>query len=103
MKKVHYSPHPVIPRPGARTYNDGKFWHFGTRYCCHELCSVFCDPAPFGFGTNHEAADVLQEDKRYVPLGTELDKMRAFEAGFREKNAVIGNDANRVRMDMGEA
>ena len=36
------------------------------------------------FTSDHEAADVLQEQQRYPPLAGKLNKMRAFDRAFGE-------------------
>ena len=40
---------------------------------------------------------------RHVALVAELDEMRALQRGLREQHAVVGDDADRQAVDMGEA
>ena len=45
----------------------------------------------------------MEEDDGDLALAAELDEMRSFERGLREKNTVIGDDANWVPIEMAEA
>ena len=72
-------PHAIVPSTCTCTYNNCKFRNVGTCYCGHELCTVLGYAALFGIGANHEAAYVLEKDKRDVALGAELDEVCAFE------------------------
>ena len=49
---------------------------------------------------DHEAGDVLQEDERRVGLVAELDELRALLRRFGEEDAVVGEDADRVAVDV---
>src|SRR6185312_11177800 len=55
------------------------------------------------FLANHEAGDVLQEHQRDLALATQLDEMRSLQRAFAEENSVVGDDADRIAPDMGEA
>ena len=55
------------------------------------------------FAPDHEAGDVLQEDQRHAPLAAQLDEVGALERRLREQDAVIGDDADRVAVEPGEA
>ena len=52
---------------------------------------------------DHEAGDVLQEDQRHAALGAQLDEVRALQRALREQDAVVGDDADRIAPDVGEA
>ena len=52
---------------------------------------------------DHEAGDVLQEHERDAAAVAELDEVRALLRGLREQDAVVGDDADRVAVDVGEA
>ena len=52
---------------------------------------------------DHEAGDVLQEEKRDVALARELDEMRALERAFAEQDAVVGEDADGEPVDVRKA
>lgn len=47
--------------------------------------------------------DILQEYKRYLPLSAELDKVRALDGPLGEEDAVVGNDADGIAVNAGEA
>lgn len=98
-----YVPHAVIPRSSAGSEDDGEFGHVSASDGRDQLCAVLGDPPFLRVGADHESADVLQEDKRDVSLGAELDEVRAFERGLREKNPVVGQNANLLAVDASEA
>ena len=78
----------------------------GTRVCGNSmdhLRAVFGDAACFVFLADHEAGDVLQEHKRDAALVTEFDEVSPFERGLAEQHAVVGDDADGVSVDAGEA
>ena len=52
------------------------------------------DPLVLVAAAHHEAGDVLQEDQGDAPLRAELDEVRALLSGFREDDAVVGDDAH---------
>src|SRR3546814_10174807 len=52
---------------------------------------------------DHEAADVLQEYQRDAAPAAQLDEMRALQRGFREENSVVGEDADRIAVEMRES
>ena len=54
------------------------------------------------FAADHEAGDVLQEHQRDLALRTQFDEMRAFLGGFREQDAIVGNDTDGAAFHMGE-
>lgn len=97
------SPHSVVARPGAGSKYHGKFGHLGACHRGDQLSPVFGNSALLRVGTNHEPADVLQEDEWDMPLGAELDEMCPFERGFGEENPVVGNDTDLFAVDAGEA
>ena len=64
--------------------------------------SLAMPPASY-FLPDHEAGDVLQEHQRDVALARELDEVRALERALAEQDAVVGEDADRVAVDVREA
>ena len=68
-----------------------------------ELRAVFGDAAMFVFLADHEAGDVLQEDQRRVALRAQLDEMRPLERALAEEDPVVGQDADRMTVDVREA
>src|SRR5690606_19997430 len=70
---------------------------------CHHLGAVPGNPFVFVFATHHETGDVLQEDQRNAALAAQFDEVGAFLGGFRKQDAVVGDDAYRHAVDMGES
>lgn len=61
------------------------------------------DAVALGLGADHEARDVLEEDERDAALGAELDEVGALLGRGGEEDAVVGDDADLVAVDGGEA
>ena len=68
-----------------------------------ELGGMFRDAAALRVRADHEAGDVLQEQDRRSALVAQFNEMRALHGGFGEQNAVVGEDADRLAMNPGEA
>ena len=101
-RAVRSSAHAVVARARAGPDHDGEFGHVGAGDRRDEFGAVFGDAAFFGVGADHEAADVLEEDEWDAALGAELDEVGAFEGGGGEEDAVVGEDADGVGVDVGE-
>src|SRR5690606_20626096 len=87
-----------------RTANDGgDLRHASGRYRRHQLGTVLGDAAGLIFAPDHEAGDVLQEEKRDLALAAELNEVRALQRRFREEHAVIGENAHRHTVKMRKA
>src|SRR5580700_4113456 len=67
------------------------------------LGAVLSDAARLVLPAEHEAGDVLQEDQGNPALVTQLDEVGALERGLAEQDAVVGDDADGVAVDAGEA
>lgn len=52
---------------------------------------------------DHEAGDVLQEDEGDAALGAKLDEVGALDGGGGKEDAVVGDDADFLAVDGGEA
>ena len=52
---------------------------------------------------DHEARDVLQEHERDAALRAQLDEVRALLRRLREQDAVVGDDPDRIAVQMREA
>ena len=52
---------------------------------------------------DHEAGDVLQEHERDAALAAQLDEMRALQRALAEQDAVVGEDADRIALDVRKA
>ena len=102
-RSVRASAHAVIACAKAPAHDDGEFGHGGASDGGDELGAVFGNAGFFGGAADHEAGDVLEEEKGDGTLGAELDEVGAFEGGGGEEDSVIGEDADGVTMDAGEA
>ena len=90
---------------GAETAADdhGELRHVRTRHGRDHLGPVLGDAGVFILLADHEAGDVLQEHQRDVALVAQFDEVRALERAFGEQDAVVGDDADRVAVDVREA
>ena len=95
--------HAVIAGPEAAADDDGEFGDGGGGDGGDELGAVFGDAAGFVFSADHKTGDVLEEDEGDPALGAELDEMGAFLGALAEENAVVGDDADGVAPEAGEA
>jgi hypothetical protein len=60
----------------------------------HHLGAVLGDAARLVVAADHEARDVLQEQKRNAALAAQLNEVRGLERAFGEENAIVGKDAD---------
>ena len=97
------SPHPIISRPSTGAENHCEFRYLSTRDSCNKLCSIFRYSTFLGVGADHEATDILKKDERDITLRAELNEMCALESRFGEEDAVVGNDAHLMTIDVCEA
>ena len=114
-RDARVGPHPKLARPegaaahpivaGAETAADdhGELRHLRARDSGDQLRSVFGDPAVLVLAADHEAGDVLQEHERNGALRAQFDEMRALERALGEQDAVVGQNADRMAFDVGEA
>jgi len=54
------------------------------------------------FSADHETGDVLQEDDWDLSLRAQLHEMSALLSALREKHTVVGDDADRVTVEVTE-
>ena len=102
-RRIGAAAHAVIAGAEAAADDDGEFRHAGGGDGRHQLGAVLGDAAGLVFPPDHEAGDVLQEQQRDAALAAELDEMRALQGGFGKQDAVVGEDADRIAPDVGEA
>ncbi len=95
-------PHAVITRASASSKNHSELWHLCACHSRHKLRPILRNSAFLRVAAYHEAADVLEEDERNVALRAELDEMCAFQGGFGEQDAVVGENPHLVPMDARE-
>ena len=60
-------------------------------------------PACLVLAADHEPGDVLEEDERDPALAGELDEVGALERRLAEQDPVVGEDRDRVAVEVGEA
>ena len=80
-----------------------NFGHDRARHGGDELGAVAGDAAVLVLAADHEAGDVLQEDQRDAALVAQLDEVGALERRLAEQDPVVGDDADLVPPDVGEA
>src|SRR4029453_13700465 len=92
--------HAVVPGAVRRTDHDREMRHRAVRDRVDELGAVLDDPALLVSAADHEAGDVLQEDDRRVGLVAELDELRPLLRRLGEEHAVVGEEADRIAVDV---
>ena len=102
-RRVGPAAHPVIASPKRAADDNGVLGHTGVGDCHDHLGPVLGDAASLVLPAYHEARDVLQEDERDAAGGAQLYKVSALERALGEENAVVGQDADGVAHDPGEA
>ena len=95
--------HRVVPGAEAAADDDRELRDLGAGDGGHHLRAVLRDPAGLVLAADHEAGDVLEEDQRDLALRGELDEVGALERRRAEQDAVVGDDPDRVAVDVGEA
>src|SRR5688572_22521994 len=95
--------HRIVAGPEAATDEDRELWDLGVRDGHDELRPVLGDAGLLVLAPDHEARDVLEEDERDPALTGELDEMGTLERGLAEQDAVVGDDPDRVAIDVREA
>lgn len=95
--------HAVVTSAIGATDDDGELGNVGARDGGNQLGTVLGNAFTLSLGADHEARDVLEEDEGDAALGAELDEVGSLLGGGREEDAVVGDDANLVAVDGGEA
>ena len=94
--------HTIVSGAVASSQDCRDFGNVGIRYCADQFSTVFGDAFLLKLLADHEARDVLKEDKRNLALAAKLDKVSSFKGTLREKNTIIGYDANWMPIKMTE-
>ena len=94
--------HRVVPGAEAAADDHRELRHLGAGDRGHHLRPVLGDAAGLVLAADHEAGDVLEEHERDLPLGGELDEVGALERRRAEQDPVVGDDPDRVALDVGE-
>ncbi len=97
------SAHAVVAGAVAAADDHRELRHLRARHGGDQLGAVAGDAARFVLLSDHEARDVLQEHERNLPLRAQLDEVRTLQRRFRKQDAVVGDDADRIAPDAGEA
>ena len=92
--------HAVVAGAVERADHDRERRHRGVRHRVDQLRAVLDDAALLVALADHEAGDVLQEQERHVDLVAELDELRALLRRLGEQDAVVGEDADRVAVQV---
>mmetsp|Transcript_43437 Transcript_43437/g.93051 ORF Transcript_43437/g.93051 Transcript_43437/m.93051 type:complete len:374 (+) Transcript_43437:504-1625(+) len=100
---VSPSAHAVISSPMAAGDDHCDLRNISTSNGVHHLGTISSDPSILVRFADHEASDVLEEEKWDSPLVAQLDEVRAFLSRFAEQDAIVGDDADGVTMDVSEA
>src|SRR5690606_9867071 len=95
--------HRVVAGAEAAADDHGELGHAGTGHGGDHLRPVLGDAGVLVLAAHHEAGDVLQEHQRDAALVAQLDEMRALERALAEQDAVVGDDAHRAAVHVGEA
>lgn len=95
--------HAVVAGAVGAADDDGELGHVGAGDGRDELGAMLGDAVSLRGGADHEAGDVLQKDEGDAALGAELDEVGALDGGRGEEDAVVGDDADLVAVDGGEA
>ena len=95
--------HAVVARAITAANDEGEFGHLGTGHRRHHLGAMPSNALVFILATHHEAGDVLQKHQGDFALAAQLDEVRSFLRRLGKQDAVVGDDAHRHALDMGEA
>src|SRR5260221_1332972 len=94
--------HAVVARAERAADDHGELRHLRARDRRNHLGAVLGDAAVLVLLAHHEAGDVLQEEQRNAALRRELDEVRALQRRFREEDAVVGEDRDRIAVQVRE-
>ena len=107
-------PHPQLPGPVRSTAHgvvagaerpagdDRELRHLGARDRGHELGAVAGDATLLRVLADHEAGDVLEEDKRDAALARQFDEVCSLLGRFGEEDATVREDPDGVALDPGK-
>src|SRR5690606_12636273 len=103
VRAVGASAHAVVACAEAAADQYGDLGHVGAGHGHNQLGAVFGDAFGFVRLPDHEAGVVLEEQHRDVALAAQFEEGPALLGGLAEQDAVVGDDADRVAVDVGEA
>ena len=102
-RRVGPPAHRVVAGAVRAADDDGELGHPRAGDGGDHLGAVLGDAAGLGLAADHEAGDVLQEHQGNAAGVAELDEVRALDRRLGEEHAVVGDDADRVAVDVGGA
>ena len=102
-RAVGAAAHAVVAGAEGAADQHGDLGHLHGGDRGHHLRAVLGDAAVLVLAADHEAGDVLQEQQRNAALAAQLDEVRALLRRLAEQDAVVGDDAHRVAVELGEA
>ncbi len=94
--------HGVVAGTEGGPHHDRKFGYRGGGHRVDHFVAVFGDPAALVILSDDKTGDVLQEHQGYFTTVAKLDKLGGFQRTFREKDAVVAQDAHWIAVDVGE-
>ena len=95
--------HAVVASTVRRTNHEREVGHRRVRHGVDQLRAVLDDATLLIASAHHEAGDVLHEEQRNVVPVAQLNELRALLGLLTEEDAVVGQDAERVAGEVGEA
>ena len=101
-RRVGAPAHAVVSGAEGAADDDGEFGDAGAGDGGDHFRAVFGDAAGFVVAAHHEPGDVLQEDEGDGAPVAQFDEVGAFERGFGEQDAVVGDDADGVTVQVRE-
>src|ERR687897_23110 len=102
-RRVGAAAHPVVACPEGPADDYRELRDVGVGDGHDHLGTVLGYAAGLVLFADHEARDVLQEDERDAAGGAQLYEVRALERALGEQDAVVGQNADGVTHDPGEA
>src|SRR5262249_18740209 len=87
----------------ARARQDRDRGDRRVRHRVDQLGAVLDDALLLVLLADHEAGDVLEEHQRHVARVAQLDELRALLRALGEQDTVVGEDADRIAVDVGPA
>ena len=101
-RRVGAAAHPVVAGAERAADDHGDLGHARGRDGGDELRPVLGDAARLVVLAHHEPGDVLEEQQRDAAAVAQLDEVRGLQRGLAEQDAVVGDDPDRVAVEVRE-
>ncbi len=95
--------HGVVAGAERAADDDGELGHVRAGHGRDHLGTILGNAGLLVLLSDHEAGDVLKENQWDIALIAQLYEVRALQRRFGEQDAVVGDDADRVAVDVSEA